>query len=67
MEKNTLSRKSCHDEALYLIQNYTENCMYDIARGCAEMAHGIAIISDKEYDRACAKIEKARDNFHIFD
>ena len=60
-----MNKAECHKEAMYLIRNYTENYHYDIARGCAEMAHGIGIITDAEYERACTRIEKAKANFHI--
>lgn len=53
-----MNKKEMHDEAIYLINNYAENWQYEIAKGCAEMAHGIGIISDSEYDRLCKKIEK---------
>lgn len=60
-----MKRTDAHREAVYLINHYIENWQYEIARGCAEMAHGIAIISDAEYEKACAKIEKEKENFHI--
>lgn len=62
-----MKRKEMHDEAIYLISNYTENYHYDIARGCAEMAHGIGIITDHEYEKWCRKIDDKRNNFHIMD
>ena len=61
-----MKKRDAHNEAIYLINNYIDNWMYDIAKGCAEMAHGIAIISDAEYERFITKIEKERDNFHIY-
>lgn len=61
-----MKKRDAHKEAVYLISNNIDNCKYDIARGCAEMAHGIAIISDAEYERFLNKIEKERDNFHIY-
>lgn len=60
-----MTKKEMHDEAKYLIESNIENCKYDIARGCAELAHGIGIITDHEYEKACKKIEKERDSFHI--
>ena len=60
-----MKKQECHKEAVYLINHYIENWQYDIARGCAEMAHGIAIITDEEYCKACSRIEKAKANFHI--
>lgn len=60
-----MKKSEAHKEAIYLINNYIDNWQYDIARGCAEMAYGIGIISDSEYERLCSKIEKERNNFHI--
>lgn len=61
-----MRKREAHEEAIYLIKNYTENWKYDIARGCAEMAHGIAIITDDEYDKLTTMIEKEELNFRIY-
>lgn len=61
-----MNKRDAHKGAMYLIKNYTDNWQYDIARGCAEMARGIGIISDDEYGKACQRIEKAKESFHIF-
>lgn len=60
-----MRKKDAHDEAIYLIQSYIEGWQYDVARGCCELAHGIGIISDKEYDRWLDRIEYAKENFKL--
>lgn len=60
-----MNKKQAHSEAMYLIQSNIDNFRYDVALGVAELAHGIAIITDKQYDNAIKKIEKARENFHL--
>lgn len=56
-----MNKREAHKEAMYLIKNNIDNWNYDVARGVAELAHGIAIITDKEYENVCNKIEKARE------
>lgn len=60
-----MNKREAHNEAMYLIQSNIDNYQFDIARGVAELAHGIGIITDKQYEKACDKIEKARQGFHI--
>lgn len=55
-----MKKKEAHDEAVYLIKNYTDNWQYDIAQGCAELAHGIGIITDTEYIKYTKRIEEKR-------
>ncbi len=57
-----MNKREARKEALYLIDQNIDNWNYDVARGVAELAHGIAIITDDQYDRALAKIEKARNS-----
>lgn len=60
-----MNKREAHSEAMYLINSNIENCKYDVARGCADLAHGIGIITDRQYEKACERIEKERDSFHI--
>lgn len=56
-----MNKREAHKEAKYLIMNYTENFQFDIARGCNELAHGIGIITDEEYERFSRRIDKAEE------
>lgn len=60
-----MTKREAHSEAMYLIQSNIENYRFDVARGVAELAHGIAIITDKQYEKACERIDKAENGFHI--
>lgn len=60
-----MKKKDAHNEALYLIRANRDNWQFDIARGCCELAHGIGIISDKEYERETDNIDKAEKGFSI--
>lgn len=60
-----MNKKEAHAEAMYLIKSNIENYQYEVARGVAELAHGIGIITDKQYDNACRKIEKAKNGFRM--
>lgn len=54
-----MNKREVRKEALYLIQANIENWNYDVARGVANLAHGIGAITDIEYEKACDRIRKA--------
>lgn len=60
-----MNKAEARKEALYLIKNYTENFQYETARGVAELAHGIGIITDKQYEAAYKRIEKAESKEYL--
>ena len=54
-----MNKREVRKEALYLIQANIENWNYDVARGVANLAHGIGAITDIEYEKVCDRIRKA--------
>lgn len=64
-ERKRMTKREIHTEAMYLIKSNIENYRYDVAQGVAELAHGIGAITDKQYEKACEKIEKAKNNFGL--
>lgn len=60
-----MNKKEVRKEAMYLIEANIENWDFDVARGVANLAHGIGAITDKQYEDACARIEEARNSYHL--